>query len=318
MLRLRAFSLALIAVLAVAPSADARTKPAKEPALTTPAATLAAALTCPTTFSHPEHEPVLLVHGTGLDADESWGWNYAKVLPQQGFDTCAVTLPGDALGDIQTSTEYVVSAVRRIAAASGRKVDVITHSQGGMEGRWAVKWWRSARDAVDDLVLLASPNHGIWPADACRASGNCWPAVWQMGTDAAFIAALNRGDETPGAVSYTNVYSAVDELVEPSTTVPMDGAENIAVQAVCPGRPVHHGGLVHDAVAWALTLDALTHPGPASVARAGLAPCTRTTMPGVSEAEATQGNLLLYTSAAQAFSQHDGVSEEPPVRAYAR
>src|SRR4051794_41732416 len=95
------------------------------PKLRTPAKQLRAALTCPSAFTHPAHEPVLLVHGTGLDANESWSWNYAKILPPAGFDTCAVTLPDDALGDIQVATEYVVYAVEDIRAKSGRKVDVI-------------------------------------------------------------------------------------------------------------------------------------------------------------------------------------------------
>ena len=305
--------LCLLAALALPAAAQAA-----NPALTTPAKELDAALACPQAFAHPRREPVLLVHGTGLDAHESWSWNHAKALPRLGYDVCAVTLPGDALGDIQTSTEYVVHAVRRIAARSGRRVDVITHSQGGMEGRWAVRWWAGARAAVDDLVLLASPNHGIAPADACRASGDCWPAVWQMGTDADFLAALNRGDETPGGVSVTNVFSLSDELVQPSTTVPLEGAANVAVQDLCPGRPVHHGGLVHDAAAWALIEDALTHRGGARQDRVGAGACLRTTMPYVSESDAMAGNALLYGSAAAAFGAHDGVPAEPPLRAYAR
>jgi triacylglycerol lipase len=269
-------------------------------------------------FTHPQHEPVLLVHGTGLNADQSWSWNYEKTLPAAGFDWCAVTLPDAALGDIQVATETVVGAIDRIHARTGRKVDVITHSQGGMEGRWAVRWWPRTRSYVDDLVLLASPNHGIAAADACAASGNCWPAVWQMATKSNFLAALNRGDETPGAVSYTNVYSRTDELVEPSTTVPLAGASNVAVQDVCPGRPIHHGGLLDDAPTWALVRDALTHPGGADPARVPATACLSAFAPGISAADAISGNALLYSSAAQAFSDHDGVPAEPPLKPYAR
>jgi len=283
-----------------------------------PRAQLAAALSCPAHLDRSAHEPVLLVHGTGLNADESWAWNYAKTLPALGWAACAVTLPDKALGDIQVASEYVVYAIRRMAALSHRRVDVVTHSQGGMEGRWAVRWWTSARDDVDDLVLIASPNHGITAADLCADSGNCWPAVWQMRTGSAFLTALNRGDETPGAVSYTNVYSLTDELVEPSTTVPLAGASNVAVQSICPGRPVHHGGLLDDAVAGALVLDALSHPGGADPARVSVAVCAQAFMPGVTAADAVMGNAILYSHAAQAFSEHPGVTAEPPLAPYAR
>jgi len=181
-----------------------------------------------------------------------------------------------------------------------------------------VRWWTRTRGQVDDLVLLASPNHGIAAADLCVASGNCWPAVWQMATGSHFLTALNAGDETPGAVASTNVYSRTDELVEPSDTVPLAGAANVAVQDVCPGRPVHHGGLLDDAPTWGLVLDALTHAGGADPARFDVATCAQAFAPGITPADAIAGNAELYSRAAQAFSEHDGVSAEPPLRAYAR
>src|SRR5205823_12901620 len=131
-----------VALLALVAAAPAR---AADPPLDAPRAQLAAALRCPATFSHPEHAPVLLVHGTGLTPDESWSWNYGKVLPAQGYDTCTVALPDSALGDIQVASEYVVYAIERIHAITGRRVDVIGHSQGGLEPRWAVRWWAGAR-----------------------------------------------------------------------------------------------------------------------------------------------------------------------------
>ena len=110
-----------------------------------------------------------------------------------------MTLPDRALGDIQVSAEYVVYAIERIHAMTHRKLTVITHSQGGMEGRWAMRWWTAARDDTAELIDLASPNHGIYAADACVDSGNCWPAVWQMASGSHFLKALNSVSETPGA-----------------------------------------------------------------------------------------------------------------------
>jgi triacylglycerol esterase/lipase EstA (alpha/beta hydrolase family) len=280
------------------------------------AAALAAALHCPAHFTS-RHEPVLLVHGTGLNADESWSWNYAAALPAIGHDVCSVDLPAFAMGDIQTSAAVVRDAVVRIAAESGRKVDVITHSQGGMEARWAVRWFPRVRRDVDDLVLLASPNHGIAAADACAAAGNCWPAVWQMASESYFLTALNRGDETPGKISYTNIYSRTDELVEPSSTVPMRGAVNVAIQDVCL-RPVHHAGLLSDSVAWALTIDALNHRGPADVDRIPSDVCSNPIAPGMNTAEVAMGNVTLYSEAAMHFVEASGVRREPALRKYAR
>jgi triacylglycerol esterase/lipase EstA (alpha/beta hydrolase family) len=276
----------------------------------------AASLHCPRHFDS-AREPVLLVHGTGLNAEESWSWNYGKALPAAGYDVCSVDLPRFAMGDIQTSATYVRYAVEQIADRTHRKVDVITHSQGGMEARWAVRWFPRVRREVDDLVLLASPNHGISAANACAASGNCWPAVWQMASGSHFLAALNRGDSTPGRVSYTNVYSETDELVEPSSTVPMIGATNIDIQDVCP-RYVHHAGLLTDSVAWAAVIDALTHRGPADVRRLPRDVCATPLAPGMRPTQVAAGNVALYSVAATHFAEASGTTEEPPLRRYAR
>lgn len=313
----RAFTVAAVLGLTWALAGQA----AADPPITMSRGALRAALQCPQQFTHRDHEPVLLVHGTGLNADESWAWNYEQALPRSGFDWCAVTLPDRALGDIQISAEYVAWAVERIHDLTHSKVAIITHSQGGMEGRWALRWWSRVRADTADLVDLASPNHGIYAANACASSGNCWPAVWQMASGSHFLKALNSVSETPGRVSYTQIYSRTDELVEPSSTAPLKGGtntSNVAIQSICPGRVVHHAGLLTDPVAWELTLDALTHPGPASPDRTSRNACLETTMPYVTEADVLTGNAFLYSRAALAFYQHPGVHSEPPLKPYAR
>lgn len=292
-----------------------------DPPFGVPAGALRAALQCPRRFAHPDRNPVLLVHGTGLNAEESWNWNYGKALPPAGYDWCAVTLPDRALGDIQVSTEYVVYAIEQIHARTHRQLTVITHSQGGMEGRWAMRWFTRARSDTADLIDLASPNHGITLADWCADSGNCWPAVWQMATRSHFLHALNSVSETPGRTAYTQIYSQTDELVEPSTTPPLKGGANtanIAIQSICPGRPVHHAGLLSDPVVWELVLDAITHSGPANAARVDRTACAQPAMPNVTLQDVLLGNAFLYARAAVAFYQHPGVRSEPALNPYAR
>jgi len=269
---------------------------------------------------------VLLVHGTATNTRDSWSWNYQRVLAQLGYGVCAVDLPDRALGDIQRAAEYVVHAIREIRRRSGRRVDVIGHSQGTLEPRWAVRWWpRSVRPRVGDYVSMAGPHHGVIAGDGCAAGGSCWPAAWQMATGSMFLRALNRGDETPGGLSYTSVYSDVDELVQPArpaaTSALRGGGANVSnvrVQDVCPGRPVHHGGQVHDALVWALVLDALRHRGPARPRRLPPDVCTRDFLPGVDLQRAFEGNQRLYFNAARAFYGGRRGSSEPPLRRYAR
>lgn len=72
-------------------------------------------------------------------------------------------------------------------------------------------------------------------------------ACQQMSIGSAFLADLNAGDDTPGAVRYTAVRTLQDELVRPVDNATLaDGATNVLIQAYCPLRVVGHLGLVLD------------------------------------------------------------------------
>ncbi|MGH2684142.1 MAG: esterase/lipase family protein [Actinomycetota bacterium] len=289
-----------------------------DPALTVRQTRLDAALTCPATFDS-GREPVLLVHGTGSNSAENWSWNYGKVLPEVGFDVCTVDLPNRALDDIQVSSEYVVHAILTMAERSGQMVDVMGHSQGGLQPRWAVRWWDAARAAVDDLVTLASPNHGTLAANAACTAVECPGAAHQMKQGSAFLAALNSPDETPGSVSYTSIYSLTDELVQPAAPAPtaaMAGASNIAVQDLCPGRIGEHAAMAADAVAYEMVIDAFTQPGPADPSRFDPLTCTKTSFDGASAGQLVE--LAFEELAEGRFPDYRPLDEEPPLAPYAR
>lgn len=303
----------VLAVVSIAPPARA------DPALTEKRSALDASISCPTRFVNREHEPVLLVHGTSTTPEESWSWNYGNFLPSLGFDVCTVRLPDRALGDIQRSAEYVVHAIRTVAAASHRKIDVLGHSQGAMLPRWVLKWWPGLRGFVDDFVGLAPTNHGASGADTLCPT-TCAPAVQQQKSTSMFMEALNRGDPSLRPVEYTNIYSLTDELVQPvvpEATSAVEGASNILVQDLCPGRPVHHAGFVHDAVVFHLVMDAFTHRGPADPARFDTAGCAEAFASDMTAVHAASGNVLFNGSAYIAFGTYPP-SEEPPLRPYAK
>jgi len=225
-------------------------------------------------------EPVLLVHGTAVTREQNWGWGYWPALQAAGFEVCWVQLPNRALGDIQVSAEYVARAIEVMAAGAGAKVDIIGHSQGGLVPRWAIKYFPSGVH-VDDYIGFASPNHGSAVANRQASRGDeCPAACWQMSRGSDFVAALNEGDETPGGVSYTSIYTSADTLVTPVTTARLDGASNVMLQEICPGRPVEHLLMAGDAVTWTVALDALTNDGPADPKRIPGTTCLKLALPG--------------------------------------
>lgn len=306
----------LLGVLAVPSSAAPREQ---GPRLETPRAVLDDAVRCPPRLTR---KTVLLVHGTSVTADENWSWNYARALPKAGFDVCTVEMPDRLLIDIQTTTEYVVHAIRTVARRSGQPVSVVGLSQGALQPRWALRWWPDLRHLVDDYVSMAGTNRGSVFADAACAGGSCLASLWQQRTKGAqFLTALNDDETTPGDVSYTSVYSLTDEIIQPVAPEPVaaiDGAVNIAVQDICPGRYVGHVQSIADATYYAVVMDALTHIGPASPLRVDRHSCSQQFMPHVDPADAAVRVAEVYVTAGVVQTQYEKVPAEPPLRDYVK
>ena len=269
------------------------------PELSVSADALDAALDCVDGDS--DLDPVLLIPGTGLTPGPNFDWNYESLFASQDRAYCTVELPFSATGDIQVAAEYVVHALREM----GPGTDVVGYSQGGMIGRWALKYWPDTRDLVDDLVGLAPSNHGTLDADVLCAAGPCAPALHQQTLTADFIDALNTGPETWAGIDYTVAYTLLDELVVPNAvppaSSPLRGGEgdisNLAVQEVCPGHVADHLTIgTFDAVAAAIALDALDADGPADADRIDRAVCVAPFMPGV-DPVTFPGDLARFSAA---------------------
>ena len=251
--------LPLSLLLLLPSSAGATSSPG--PRLQTSLRTLAAATTCDANAATAA-QVALLVHGTSMTAEENWGWNYRRALPKEGWATCVVTLPDRAFGDVQVSSEYVVHAIRHVAQVARRPVDVIGISQGGLEVRWALRWWPELRHLVDDAVMIATPNHGAVFADVSCLT-DCLPALWQGRTGSRLLAALNEGDETPGDVDYTVIQTRYDEVVTPYTSAFLDGATNVLLQDKCAADVSEHLTIMVDQAAVQWIQNALGRTGPA-------------------------------------------------------
>jgi pimeloyl-ACP methyl ester carboxylesterase len=294
------------------------------PALSVPKSTLAAALNCTGGLHGATRPPILLVPGTTVNPTE-FAWNWERTLTAQQRPFCTIDLPGNAMGDIQTAGEYIVYAIRTMYHQTGQRIDILGHSQGGMVPRWALRFWPHTRTMVDDLVGFSPSNHGTPDANVLCAVG-CAPAIWQQRSGAAFIAALNSEQETFAGISYTNIYTHTDEILVPNfgpaalSALHSGGGAitNVAIQQVCPVDLTEHIGIgTYDNTAYAIALDALTHPGPADPARVSRAVCLDPLMPGVNPltfaSDFAATNALLATT----LATYPHVSTEPPLACYA-
>ena len=244
--------------------------------LLTPAAAAAAPsppganVACTPTAAHPY--PVVLVHGTFANRFNNWQ-AMSPALKAAGYCVYALDYGarnGSALvgvygiGEIERSAvqlrDFVASVRERTGAA---KVSLVGHSQGGMMPRYFLKNLGGAA-VVDDLVGLAPSNHGTTSPFAPIAFG-C-PACRQQAAGSDFLRALNSGDESPGAVSYTQLVTRYDEVVTPYTSgflAADSNVVNVTLQDACPNDTAEHLRIAYDPPAIAITKNALGRSGPA-------------------------------------------------------
>lgn len=238
---------------------------------------------CKPDAEHPY--PVVLVPGTFETMERNWV-DLSPLLAAEGY--CVYSLnygfsnAGPATGPIQDSAaelDVFVDNVRELTGA--KKVSVVGHSQGGMMPRYYMKFLGGAKE-VEDLVGLVPSNHGtkgvagLDPADYGAESSdsdlsNC-TACDQQQAGSDFLTKLNRGDETPGKVSYTVVTTRNDEVVVPYTSAFLEGpserVSNITLQDYYPADQVEHQGITYDPNAFNFVFDALAYEGPSDPSRA--------------------------------------------------
>jgi triacylglycerol lipase len=255
----------LLIALGLAPAGVARAQAAnpiyQSPGISPPGAN---DFSCKPSGQHPR--PVVLVHGTFGDMTVSWNL-ISPALARRGYCVFALDYGRRGTGPIEDSAAELGAFVAKVLKATGAsKISIVGHSQGGMMPRYYVKFLGGAAK-VDDLIGLAPSNHGTTNplAPPVGQYGSC-PACIQQIAGSAFIRHLNAGDETPGAVSYTQVETRYDEVVTPYTSAFLEpGARttNVLLQDRCPLDLSEHLAIIYDRVALQWVRNALGRPGPA-------------------------------------------------------
>ncbi len=268
-----------------------------------------------------DRAPVLLVPATGVNSTQNFSWNYEPLLEQKGIPFCTSDMPGARNSnnlDIQLRGQYLTFAIRKMHRKAGRKIAIVGHSQGGMAMRWPLRFWPDTRKMVDDVIGFAGTNQGTTQANGCKGNTDCSPASAQQAMNSKFIRALNSRAQVFRPITYTEVYTELDETVTP----PKEAASvhgraqitNVAIQDVCPAAISEHlmVGTVDPAAA-ALALDALDHPGPADPSRIDPLVCAQVFQPGVDPIAAPQQIAEAINSIFVADGPTGG---EPKLRCY--
>lgn len=127
--------------------------------------------------------PIVLVHGFGgwdtILGGLEYYYGVEDDLVGRGYDVHTTTT--DAVNDTPTRARQLATQIDAIRAATGaRKVNLIAHSQGGLDGRYLIGSLGYG-DRVGALVMVSTPNRGTPVADAL---------VGDLPVGAAVLAAL--------------------------------------------------------------------------------------------------------------------------------
>jgi triacylglycerol lipase len=173
-------------------------------------------------------DPVVFVHGW---AGASWNWSDMKEdFQRDGWPADRLFSWGyrSTQSNVTTANE-LASFVAQVRAQTGaEKVDIVTHSMGGLSSRWYLKFLGGTQ-FVDDWVSIGGPNHGTLASYFCDLF---IVSCEEMNYNSSVLTQLNNGDETPGAVNYGTFWSWCDEIINPDGSVKLDGAINTNVGCI--------------------------------------------------------------------------------------
>lgn len=228
---------------------------------------------CRPSVAHPR--PVVLLHGTDSSAYADFS-GLAPTLAGQGFCVYAINY-GGAVGATTFGTEDIrlggpavrafIDQVRAWTRAD--RVDIVGYSQGATVGRYVVNKLGAAA-LTDQWIGLAPPSHGstfyglgvltrVPGVPQLVSPKPVNPSMLQQVAGSEFLRALNSPTETVAGVRYLTIRTAVDEVIQPSTSgILRDGtARDVVIQERCPADMTGHFRMPYDAVAQNLVLEAL-------------------------------------------------------------
>ncbi|MEO6196589.1 MAG: triacylglycerol lipase [Dehalococcoidia bacterium] len=189
-------------------------------------------------------DPILFVHGYTSNA-ATWNTVISRFVADGWESNRLYAYTFSSTQSNATIAQAVAQRVSEIRAATGAaKVDIISHSMGGLSSRYYLKNLGGTA-YVDEWVSIAGPNHGTSWAYGCFFTSPCN----QMIPGSSFLNQLNSGDETPGSVRYGTWWSPCDELINPDTSTILSGATN--TQSSC----LSHSGIKDSATTYAQVRD---------------------------------------------------------------
>jgi triacylglycerol lipase len=178
-----------------------------------------------------EKDPVIFVHGFVTPAGLAWDAMIAN-FEQNGYspnETYRFGYDTTGTSNVQTARDLANYVDRVLASTGATRVDIVSHSMGGINTRYCIKF-EGCAGKVDDWVSLAGANHGTDVAGLCSI---LLVTCQEMVPNSPVLQRLNTPPEiTSGARSWTTLWTPGDGIIIPATSTIVQGANNIQLDPV--------------------------------------------------------------------------------------
>ena len=166
---------------------------------------------------------VVFVHGFVCNRGIWTPW--LRMLASQRRAFVAVNLE-PLFGSIDGYSSLIDDAVLRVTNTTGMPPVLVCHSMGGLAAR---AWLRSmqADERVAHIITIASPHGGTWLGRFSHL-----PNGRQMRIQSEWLNDLGRNASAGPKVAFTCWYSNCDNIVFPTSTATLAGADNRLVRGV--------------------------------------------------------------------------------------
>jgi triacylglycerol esterase/lipase EstA (alpha/beta hydrolase family) len=238
---------------------------------------------CKPSAAHPR--PVVLVHATFVNMGLNWN-ALSPLLKNNGYCVFAfsygmngMSLGGyiGGLGSVAASGDVLAAFVDRVRTATGAsKVDLVSHSQGGMVAKYFMSGLGGGAK-VHTAVAMAPSMHGTtlsgltnlgealrplagWLVDGVYAALKAGaPGLRDQAITSEFARSLNTLPDTTGGAKLTVITTKYDAVVTPPSSQQPVGPDTtwIVLQRQCATDYTDHVALAFDSIALRNILNAL-------------------------------------------------------------
>ena len=162
---------------------------------------------------------VVLVHGFLCNRGVWLPW--LPELRARGHAYVALTLE-PAFGSVDDYVAAIDTAMRQVQAATGLPPVLVGHSMGGLAARaWLRTLAQPPAQRVHRILTLGTPHHGTWPARFSHTTNGM-----QMRQNSPWLQALAASEGAAQRALFSCWYSDCDNIVYPTRSATLDGAEN--------------------------------------------------------------------------------------------